>query len=64
MWRVQVGIDLIQFEVIVLEEAGFVLCETCKCVPQTLFVNESTTPHNQLANLKAWSKTHNNKFIQ
>jgi hypothetical protein len=34
-----------------------------KCAPWTFFANESTTPPNQLANLEAWPKTHNNKPI-
>jgi len=63
-WLVQIGIDLIQFEVTALEEAKFVMCEAHKCVPWTLFVNESTTPCNQLANPKVWPKTHNNKPIR
>ncbi len=63
-WLVQVRTDLIQFAVTALEEAWFVLCEAHKCAPQTLFVNESTTFRNQLANLEAWPKTHNNKPIQ
>jgi hypothetical protein len=61
-WPMQVG--TIQFEVIVLEEAKFVLCEGCKCVPCALFVNESTTPCNWFTNPKAWPKTYNNKPIQ
>jgi hypothetical protein len=64
MWQVQVGTNLIQFEMTTLEEVGFVLCEGKKCVPQTLFVNESKIPCNQLANTGAWPKTHNNKFIR
>ncbi len=63
-WLVQVGTNLIQFEVTTLEEARFFLCETCKCALWTLFVNECTTPHNQPANPEAWQKTHNNKPIQ
>jgi hypothetical protein len=64
MWPVQVGTNSTQFEVIVLEEVGFVMCETRKCVFQTLFANESRTPHNQPANPEAWPKTCNNKPIQ
>ncbi len=45
-WPVQIGTNLTQFEVTVLEEARFVMCEVCKCAPQTFFVNESTTPYN------------------
>jgi hypothetical protein len=29
-WLVQIGTNLIQFEVIALEEARFILCEACK----------------------------------
>jgi hypothetical protein len=63
MWPVQVGNNLTQFEVITLEEAKFVLCEARKCVPHTLFANESTTC-SRLANPKAWPKNHNNKPIR
>jgi hypothetical protein len=62
MWPMQVGTDFTQFEMIALEEAKIVLCGVCKCVPRTLFVNESTTC-NRLANPKAWPETHNNKPI-
>jgi hypothetical protein len=60
----QVGTNLTQFEVTTLEEVGFILCEACKCAPQTFFVNESTTPCNQPTYPKAWQKIHNNKSIQ
>ncbi len=63
MWPVQVGTNLTQFEVITLEEAKKNLFEARKCVPQTLFANESTTC-SRLANPKAWPKNHNNKPIQ
>jgi hypothetical protein len=56
----QVGTDLIQFEVTTLEEVGFVLCESCKCAPRTLFTNESITPCNRLVDPKARPKIHNN----
>jgi hypothetical protein len=62
-WPMQVGTNLTQFELTTLEEAGFIMCETHKCVPQTLFVNENTTPHNQPIDLEAWPKTCNNKPI-
>jgi len=42
-WPMQVGTNLIQFEMIALGEARFILCEACKCVFRTLFVNENTT---------------------
>jgi hypothetical protein len=64
MWPMQVGINLIQFEVTNLEEAWFVLCEVRKCAPWTLFANESTTPCNWFAYFEAWPKTYNNKLIQ
>ncbi len=63
MWLLQVGTDLIQFEVPSLEEARFVMCEMHKCAPQTLFANESTTPRNQLVDLESWPKNRNNKPI-
>jgi hypothetical protein len=63
MWLVQKGIDLIQFEVTTLEQAGFVMCDACKCVFQTFLTNESTTSCNQPRDVEAWPKTHNNKPI-
>jgi hypothetical protein len=63
MWLVQVRTNLTQFEVTTLQEVGFVMCETCKCVTQTFFANESTTPCNQHVDLEAWPKTRNNKPI-
>jgi hypothetical protein len=60
----QVRIDFTQFEVIALEEVGFVLCEARKCVPWTFFANESITPRNLLTYFEAWPKTYNNKPIQ
>ncbi len=64
MWPMQVGINLIQFEVTNLEEAWFVLCEVRKCAPWTLFANGSTTPCSWLAYFEAWPKTYNNKLMQ
>ncbi len=63
-WLVQVGTDLTHFEVTALEEAGFVLCETCKCALWTLFVNEGTNLRNRPVDHEAWPKIHNNKLIQ
>jgi hypothetical protein len=62
-WSLQVGINLSQIEVITLEKVGFVLWEVCKCVPWTLFANESLMPRNQLANLEAWPKICNNNLF-
>ncbi len=62
-WLAQVGTNLIQFEVITLEEAWFIMCEAHKYVPWIFFVNESTTPPNRLANLDAWPNILNNMPI-
>jgi len=59
----QVGTNLIQFEMIALGEARFILCEACKCVFRTLFVNENTTHCKWHAYPEAWPKTRNNKPI-
>jgi hypothetical protein len=60
---VQVGTDLIQFEVTTLEEIGFFMCKVHKGVIWTLFANESKAPCNQPTDLEAWLKNRNNKPI-
>jgi len=42
---------------------GMIMCEMHKCVLQTFFVNESTTPYNPHVDPEAWPKTCNNKLI-
>ncbi len=56
--------DLTQYEVLALEEAGFILFEKPKWHPKNLFGDDAYLPINKLMDVGSWLKTQNRKNIR
>jgi hypothetical protein len=56
LWHVQEKKYLSQYEVMALEEAGFILFEELKCHPRNLFDDDAYIPINKLMDVDSWPK--------